>query len=639
MRRLHIFFCVLISVSISAQHEMRTESKKAIKSYDEGLKAYNLQEYALAKMYLKEAIEADKDFQNAYMVLAEVCWDMKDIEHAIDYYGKGIAIDSVFYPRALLNKAKLEVSIGRYTDAQTSFIAFLKLEPEDSKNYLQALAGIKQTKFALQSIENPVDFEPINLGANINSTHNDYWPSLSADGQKLVFTRMVERYDITTGNYLQEDFYVSILENGAWSIAKSVGSPLNTPDNEGAQSISADGRFMVYTVCNRRGVIGRCDLYYSRMENGEWTYPENMGVPINSVSKETQPSLNSDGTIIYFASDRPGGKGGLDIWKSMQKEDGTWNVPENLGDTINTPLDEMSPYIHHDGKTLFFSSNGHLGMGGMDLFRSQLDENNFWSPVMNLGYPINTYSDEIGMIVNSKGDIAYFSSDIDKSKGKDIYQFKLYREARPDEVSYMKGRVFDEITRQRLKARFELFDLADGSLVSKSVSDEQNGEFLVSIPTNRDYMLNVARKGYLFYSDNFTLRGVFHLDEPYLKDIPLKPLVSGQVIILKNIFFETDSYTLRPESKYELDKVIDFLKANPSIQVEISGHTDNVGGAQYNLQLSAQRAESVVTYLISGGVNKTRLTYKGYGYDMPVDSNDTSEGRANNRRTELKIVD
>lgn len=635
----YLFGIILcFTLSLSAQRVYRTESKKAIKLYEEGLKAYNLLEYAYAQELLLAAIQTDEYFQDAYMVLAEVFWDNQKFENAISYYNAGLAIDPFFYPKGYYNKARLEIRVGRYKDALKSFESFLKYDSTGSKYHLLAQKGIEQAQFAIKAIENPVDFHPVNLGPNINTTNDEYWPSLSADGQTLVITRLVSTYDITLGNHMQEDFFSSSFTDSTWQLAENMGAPLNTMDNEGAQSISANGLLMVFTVCNRSGVYGRCDLYCSRRENGKWTYPKNMGQTINSAAKETQPSLSADGTTIYFASDRPGGKGKLDIWVSHQHDDGSWSKPQNLGDSINTPGEEMSPFIHQDNTTLYFSSDYHMGMGGFDLFKSTKNAEGKWSRPINLGYPINTHRDEIGLIVNAKGNMAYFASDIDQRKGKDIYQFELYPEARPKEVSYVKGRVFDELSHKRLKAKFELFDLADGSLVSKSESDESTGEFLLCLPTDRDYMLNIAHSGYLFYSDNFALSGVHHLDKPFLKDIPLKPIETGQSIVLKNIFYETNSYALKSESQYELNKIVKFLNSNPDVKIEISGHTDNIGTPEYNMKLSQNRAKSVVDYLIRKGINSNRLIFKGYGFTQPIDDNDTDEGRANNRRTELKVV-
>jgi outer membrane protein OmpA-like peptidoglycan-associated protein/tetratricopeptide (TPR) repeat protein len=631
-----IFFFSLVSISIFAQKPYKTTSVKAIRFYEEGLNNYNGKNYPFAEEYLLDAIKIDEKFQNAYLVLAEVYWEQGKYLPAIQYYNMGLQLDPSFYPLGYVNKGNLEIKIASYEEALKSFQKYLELDTSVNKHTEQAKRGIKQAGFAIWAMKHPVDFEPVNLGPNINTRDDEYWPSLSADEQTLVFTRLVH-YDMNN-QHVQEDFYFSTKTESGWSLAKSAGYPLNTPDNEGAQSISANGKFMVYTVCNREGVIGRCDLYYSTKKGNDWTFPKNMGEPINTVYKETQPSLSADGRTIYFASDRPGGKGMLDIWMSRQNENGSWQNPVNLGDSINTPGDEMSPFIHQDGKTLYFSSNTLIGMGGFDIFIARRNEKGNWKHVENLGYPINTNGDEVGLIVNAQGDKAYFSSNRNKEYGKDLFEFNLYKKARPEEVSYMKGVVYDKITRSRLEARFELYDLKNGNLVNESSSDPETGEFLLCIPTNRNYMLNVERSGYLFFSDNFSLQGIFHIDTPFLMDVPMKPIVSGEKIVLYNVFYETDSYQLKPESQYELDKVLQFLNANPDIHIEIGGHTDNIGSEAHNQTLSENRARSVVSYLTEHGINAERLRSKGYGFSVPIETNDSNEGRAKNRRTELMVV-
>ena len=640
----YLFLVVLVPLTIvicnegySQKPPLRTESKKAIRLYEEGLARYNMKDYNPAANYLLEAINTDPKFQNAYLVLAEVYWEKGSYKEAAKFYGKGLEIDPAFYPRGYYNKGNLEIKSGQYNEALKSFLRYLELEPGDPKYSNLARKGIKQSKFAINAVNNPVPFRPENPGPGINSPSDEYWPSLSADQQTLVITRLVEYYDIVMGKQYQEDFYFSKYVDGKWTQAVNAGSPLNTPDNEGAQSISANGKYMVYTVCNRRGVIGRCDLYFSELVNSQWSPAKNIGPPVNTAFKETQPSISSDANVIYFSSDRPGGKGKLDIWVSKKNENGEWGIPVNLGDSVNTPEDEMSPFIHHDNNTLYFSSNGHIGMGGADLFITKRNEKGKFDNVKNLGYPINTFGDEIGLIVNAKGNTAFYASN--NEGNKDIYYFELYPEVRPVEVSYLKGQVYDARTGDRLKAAFELFNLKDGSPVSRSESEERTGEFVVCIPADNDYMLNVSRPGYLFYSDNFSLKGIFSIDKPFLKNIPLVPIISGEKVILKNIFYETDSYVLRPESTYELDKVVVFLSTNPNVSVEISGHTDNTGTAAYNEKLSENRARSVVEYLTSKGILKERLSARGYGMSEPVDTNETEEGRANNRRTELKIMD
>lgn len=635
---IYIIIVLLLPLLTNAQPAYKTDSKRAIKYYESGRRNYGLLYYDIAEQYLKDAIKADKKFQNAYLILAEVYWDQHKYEDAIKYYEKGLAIDSGFYPRGYINKAKLEIKTYRYSDALESYLVFLKLAPENSKYLDEAKRGIKQARFGIYAMENPVDFKPVNLGPNINSPFHEYWPALSADEQTLVITRRVSYYDVMIENSEQEDFFFSKFEEGQWSQMKNAGPPLNTSKNEGAQSISADGSLMVFTKCRQKGVIGRCDIFYSERSGDEWSKPKNIGEPVNSAYRETQPSLSADGRTLYFASNRPGGKGKMDIWLSIRNEDGSWASPKNLGDSINTSGNEKSPFIHHDNRTLYFSSDTHIGMGDLDLFITRKDDNGIFTEVQNLGYPINTPNDEFGLIVNAKGNMAYYASGMNEKNGKDIYQFPLYEKARPQEVSYLKGKVFDEESRKRLRAKFELYNLMNGQLISRSFSDERTGEFLLCIPTNQNYMLNVEKRGYLFYSDNFALKGIYHLEKPFLKDIPLDAVKIGKSIVLRNIFYETDSYSLRDESKYELTKIVRFLKNNPSIRIEIGGHTDNKGTEFYNNSLSKNRAKTVVDFLSQNGIEIERLTYKGYAYSTPIDSNNTEEGRANNRRTELKII-
>ena len=299
----------------------------------------------------------------------------------------------------------------------------------------------------------------------------------------------------------------------------------------------------------------------------------------------------------------------------------------------------MSPFIHPDGRTLYLASDGHIGLGGYDLFVSRKDSSGRWLKPENLGYPINTNKDEFGLIVNPSGNRAYFASDIEEENGRDIFYFDLPETARPDQVSFMKGVVYDKETQRKLRADFELVDLSTHKLTNKSQSDSITGEFLVCIPVNRNHMLNVSRKGYLFFSENFSIQGVYLSEKPFLKDIPLSPIKVGMIVVLKNIFFETDSYALKDESLAELNKLVQFLQENPHIRIEISGHTDNTGTPEYNLRLSDNRAQAVAKYLVKANVAEDRLVCRGYGLSLPVASNETEEGRAQNRRTEVKIIE
>lgn len=644
MKKIAFFLCVVFNIfsySIDAQKQLTTSSAKAARLYEKALNLLDAHNDKEAVRLLTSAVKTDQQFIEAYLVMAEVYMDNNDLEDCIKNYKTAVTINPSFFPAAYLNLGKAEYSSGRYADAEADLKEYLKMNIQAGKERASAEKLLQYSEFALNSLQHPVPFNPENLGPKINTRYDEYWPSLSSDEKQLVFTRLVPKnpMDTSISYNRQEDLYMSSFENGSWSMAQNVGFPLNTPDNEGAQSVSADGKTLYFTACNRPGGLGLCDIYVSFRKANQWSVPQNLGAPVNSRFKETQPSISSDGKTLYFVSSRPGGKGGLDIWKSTKNEDGSWGYPVNLGDSINTPGDEESPFIHEDNKTLYFSSNDRPGMGDFDIYVSRLNGRGEWTQAKNLGYPINTFNKEEGLIVNAAGTKAYFSSDRLGADGRDIYSFDLYKEARPLAVSYVKGKVYDVDSGDPLKAHFELSDLDSSKLCIEAHSDSLNGEFFVCLPVGCNYGLNVSKPHYLFYSDNFALKQIHEFKEPFLLDIPLQLVKPGKSIVLKNIFFATDSASLENESFVELNKILQFMKDNSSIKIEISGHTDNTGSAAHNLDLSMRRAKSVVNYLVSKGVDSKRVFFKGYGETRPVASNDNEAGKALNRRTEFKILE
>ena len=328
----------------------------------------------------------------------------------------------------------------------------------------------------------------------------------------------------------------------------------------------------------------------------------------------------------------------MDIWVSNLVKDGRWSEPVNLGGIVNTPGDEMSPFIHFDGKTLYFSSNGRPCMGGFDIFMSRFNkEDSTWSEPDNLGYPINTQTDEIGMVINSSGEVAYFSSKINTLKGRDLYYFKMPESLRPDPVSYLKGKVVNKLTGKKLKATYELINLSTGKRVIQSFTDSE-GYFLVCLPTGHNYGINVSSKDYLFYSENFMLEGEHSSIKPFEKTISLSPIQVGQQMSLHNVFFAFDSWELRDESLPELEKLFSLIESNHGLVVEIGGHTDSTGSDEHNLVLSEKRARVVRDYLINRGISPDRLHYKGYGEKVPLYDNASEEGKRKNRRTDIRIL-
>ncbi|HXB43737.1 MAG TPA: OmpA family protein, partial [Puia sp.] len=358
---------------------------------------------------------------------------------------------------------------------------------------------------------------------------------------------------------------------------------------------------------------------------------------INTEFWESAPSLSPDKRDLYFASNRPGGYGGNDIYVSHYLANGRWSPPENLGPEINTIGDESTPFIHADNQSLYFTSSGHLGYGSNDLFVSRKDATGKWGKPENLGYPINTIEDEGSMVISADGKTAYYASDRADSRGKlDLYTFQLRDDIRPARTLWIKGKVFDKKTLKGLPSAVELTELQTEQVISKVQTDEK-GNYFITLPVGKDYAFNVNRKGYLFFSENFPLSQK-QPDSTYNIDIPLQPIEANAMVILKNIFFDVNKYDLKSESKVELDQIVQLMKENITLKIEISGHTDNVGKPSDNLKLSENRAKSVVIYLTAKGIDARRLSFKGIGDTKPIADNNTEEGRAKNRRTELKVV-
>lgn len=639
----YLFFIFLFSAyaiesSICYSQGFHTSSNKALKIYNEGITAFDYLNYDKAEINFKEAISVDPKFYEAYMMLGELMAKRRRYSEAVSNYRAAVKIDSLFYRPVFFNLANSEMMSGDYYNALIHFNVYIAQPDMSDKNRIIAEKNAKNCEFALSAIKNPVPFNPINIGSSINTTDDEYWPSITADGQILMFTRQTNSGERKFGiSPQQEDFYLSYLSDNSWQKATNAGAPLNTEQNEGAQTLSSSGNYMFFTACDRTGGQGSCDIYFSYYNEGNWSEPSNLRWPVNTTSWESQPSISADGRILYFTSSRPGGVGGKDIWYSRLDDKNLWTHPVNMGKTINTEGDEMSPFIHFDGKTLYFASDGRLGMGGFDIYMSRMNDDSTWTDPANLGYPINTYNDEMGLVIESNGQKAYFSSVRNNLNGKDIFTFNLYESARPSPVSYLKGKVYDKETGRLLSAKYELVDLSTGRLIVKG-STSETGNFLVCLPSGFNYGLNISKQGYLFYSDNFMFEGLHTVAEPYVKKISLNPIKIGEKMQLSNVFYEIDSWELKKESITELNNLADLLSENMSLVMEIGGYTDSTGSANYNILLSEKRALSVVTYLINKGISSDRLRFKGYGNTSPIGTNDTSEGRKLNRRTEAKII-
>jgi len=590
----------------------------------------------------KTVIKITPDFIDAHYELAAIYFNQKLYPQAKTGLTKVIEIDPTYKPQAYYYLGLTYWEENDFDNAIINFDHFLASESKSARLRAKATKYLKNSRFAAKALKNPVPFNPKPLTKTVNTAFPEYLPSVTAEGNTLVFTRRIRG---------DEDVFISQKIDGQWGEPKPI-LDINTPENEGSQYISADGSLIVFVRCSDRTGYGGCDLYFSEKEGDIWSKPENMGQPINTRGWESQPSLSADGTILYYASNRKGTLGGRDIWRSTRNEAGEWSNPTNLGPTVNTPADDESPFFHPDGKSLYFMSAGHEGMGGYDLFLAKR-KGKKWETPQNLGYPINTKGNEGALFITLDGTTAYFTKDnlptddVEKllsRKQPDIFTFEMPIDLRPTPVTYVKATVKDALTTQKLaNAKIEVVDLTTNQIFATSKTDYQ-GNFLTCLPMGSNYALNVNKEKYIFHSENFELLETSSLQEPFLLKIALQPIpletvsekpVKSQPIILKNVFFESGSAELKTASLTELNKLKKLLATNVGLNIQINGHTDNVGTEVDNLSLSENRAKAVADYLIEQGIAADRLSYKGFGESEPIDSNDTEEGRKNNRRTEF----
>ncbi len=624
---------LLFNVQVQAQYDPAKVDKKAAKLYLQSQQQAGDDNFLAGIESLKQAVAIDSKFEDAWLSMAGMYGELKNYQAAVDNYRMARSIDSIYFKDYSLSYSINLAGLGKFEEALAAVNEFKSVPNLNASSLRSAAYRSKTYQFAIdyaaQKSIADYKFVPRNLGDSINTAVSEYFPSISLDGKHLVFTRRV--------NGINEDFYQSDrLENG-WSHARSLPGNINSDNNEGAQNISQDGQWLIFTGCNFPNGFGSCDLFISYLSAEGWSAPENMGPNFNTEFWESAPSLSPDKRDLYFTSNRPGGYGGNDLYVSHRMENGRWSPPENMGPSINTAGDESAPFIHADNSSLYFTSNALPGYGGDDLFVVRKKADGSWGIPENLGYPINTIENEGSLVVAADGKTAYYASDRADSRGQlDLYTFELRSDVRPIQTFWVKGKVYDKKTGKGLPSSVELGDLSSKQIISKLQTNE-TGNYLTTLPVGKDYAFNVNRKGYLFFSENFMLTQTTS-DSVYQIDIPLQPIEANASIILKNIFFDVNKFDLKPASQIELDDLIKLLRENPLVTVQINGYTDNVGKPADNLLLSENRAKAVVNYLTSKGIDPKRMSYKGYGEAQPVSPNTTEAGRANNRRTELKIL-
>ncbi len=584
--------------------------------------------------FFEEAIKINPNYVAAYLSLAGVQQQLQQYDLSEQSYLKAFALDSINTKTFLLSFSTSQAGLGKFQEALKSVQDFLAIEGLSEKSIKAAYARKRNYEFAIDYNKKYSNvnytFNPINLGDSINTKNAEYYPSLSISDSLLVFSRR------TGGG--REDFFKSNMIGNSFYLAQEVEGTLNDHPYKGALSVSSDGEFIVFAANygNEKG-FGNFDLYIAYKTKNGWSEPENLGANVNTGYWETAPSLSPDNRTLYFTSDRQGGFGGRDLYFCTKQPNGKFGKAVNMGAVVNSNGDDLYPFICADNQTLFFTSNGHEGYGGTDLFLIRKDLLGNWMKPLNLGYPINTISDEGSICINSLGNIAYFASDRFDTKGSlDIYSFELRKDLRPLKTLFVKGRVVDAITNKGIACAVELFSNDNAQTVMKVTADEQ-GKYYIALPFGKDYTFIVNRKDYLFYSDVYELSQE-KPDSTYTKNIALQPIAVNKNIIFKHVVFKTNSFELLSNSLAELDKLVELMQQNLSLKILIKGHTDNVGKPADNLLLSNNRAKAVVDYLVSKNIDITRLQYKGFGDTKPLDSNATETGRSKNRRTEFEVI-
>lgn len=609
--------------------------RRAIKSYEEGEQFSSRKQWPEALGSYREAYERSHDFFEAYLRHAQVLLATGDPSTALKVAEKGesrIKDQNLFKGRFGWLISQLLVEVGEFEPA----IAKLRKSEEFfDDEFLQSGSYLQQRKrldFIASEISNQKQIIKEKLPEPLNTFQLQYFPVLTADSKKILFTK---RDGLK--NFEHEDIFVSYWENEQWTVPQPISQTINTNYNEGTCTISADGNILIFTSCDTPDSFGSCDLYITQKVNGKWQRASNMGKNVNSRFWDSQPSLSADGRMLFFSSNRREGYGGNDIWFSERSEDGSWSVAKNLGPHVNTSKDEVSPFIFFNNEVLFFASDGHLGFGGKDLFMSTFSMGEFGPPV-NLGYPINDQKDQLALFITAQKDYAYYTEN-SYQDGKADSSF-LYRFNFPEEIDLggkiivSEGRVLDRKTGEPIDARLSLVNLANDSTMYEFLSDGKTGEFLMLYPDKSLTGLYVEKKGFI--------PKIYNVDRDSLKNrsniqIELDPIERGKNFVFENVYFDTDKADLKEASISSLNRLFNFLKQHPQVNIQVEGHTDSVGIPAYNLALSMRRAESVKEFLVALGIPSERMETLGKGDAEPLKPNDSEENRSFNRRIEVII--
>ncbi|HRG00671.1 MAG TPA: OmpA family protein [Bacteroidia bacterium] len=672
MNKILLSFLLLFSISFFAQEEeegsskfcVEIDNKKALKLYE---KAIDKKKYKKPERlgFLRECLAEEPDFAEANLAMAREIVVHSKLEN------KSFAAAVPFFYKAIAACPKIHsepyyyIGFNYYeemkNDSAIKYLQyFLKFKDDDDKKFgkeyegqiYQAKEMIKYAKKESELKKKIVPFEP-KVVTGVSTKQDEYLAYISPDDKLCFFTRKVPLRSMNTVKALDGEKEVFMLatrdKTGVFNVGEPMSPPFNTTDdNQGGCTISIDNKFLYFAMQRQEGgAQPNCDIYMSTNEGDSWSEIKKIGANVNHpIYWDSQPTLSADGNALYFASDRPGGYGGIDLYVTYKDpKTGVWGVPKNLGPKINTPGHEKTPFIHSDSETLYFSSDGLFGFGGMDIFYVRKNEKGEWVEPENIGYPINTEADDVGFFVSTDSKTGYFFSyDEGKMRGKgvgryDLYSFELYKEARPQETTFLKGEMKDKEGNKVEGAKVEIMNTVTKEK-TLAVVDSTKGTFMVAVNLKKkdDVLITVKKDDYAFSSKVVSVKDASFEKQPKPVQIEVNEAKEGSSFVINNIYYNTNSADLKQESFIVLEAFAEYLNENPNIKIEIQGHTDNVGAAKANEALSANRAYTVKAYLEEKGVDGKRITAKGYGPNKPIAENSTEEGKAKNRRTEFLII-
>lgn len=636
--RIYLIVLLLLvsSLSVFAQ-TYSVIDKRAIRFYEEGEQFLIRKQWDEAIKSYQAAYQRSSDFFEAYLRHAQVLLTQKNTGDALTVAMRGegrIKDQRQFKGQFGWLVTQILLEKGDFSQAISKFEESIPYFEEDFFSSEEMEQQRQRFDFIADHIRNPMDIQKEKLPKPLNNFKLQYFPVLTADSRKILFTKR-DGFQ----NHEHEDIFVSYYEDDEeWTSPEPISQTINTRYNEGTCTISADGNVLIFTSCDMPDSFGSCDLYISQKKNGSWQRAVNMGKNVNSRFWDSQPSLSADGRVLFFSSNRRGGFGGNDIWYTERKDDGTWEVAKNLGPEVNTEKDEVSPFIFFNNEVLFFASDGHLGFGGKDLFLTRYGAGGFGAP-KNLGYPINDQNDQLALFITAQKDYAYYTENTFFEGRQDssfLYRFNFPENIYVGEkIIVSEGVVLDANTGNPIEARLSLVNLENDSTMYQFRSDGETGEFVMLYPDKAQSGLYVEKEGFI--------PKIYNVERDSLKNreniqIALDRIESGKNFIFENVFFDFDKADLKDASVASLRRLYDFLVLNPKLNIRIEGHTDNVGGAAYNENLSLKRAESVRSYLSQLGVSEERMEVLGKGDKSPIVANDSEENRALNRRIEVIIL-